>query len=253
LPQQSLSRRQVKEENTLVDFGLNGRFKFTDRLDVQLDFDYTNSVHNNLDVSSFGSTFADEELDLTGSLPVILPHKPTTLSATWAAPNPALVSANDAAYFSNPNVQFWRAAMDHIEHSTGHELSFKADATYNFDADSFLKKLKFGARYADRDQTVRYTTYNWGAISEIWSGTAVSVQQGGLSHVDLFSFPDFFRGKTPAPVSAYYYNGDLIKDYGAASTYFKSLNDIWHTTNGAGAFSASIGATASESTMGCRS
>jgi len=234
--QQSLSRRQILEENTLLDFGLNGKFKFSDRLDLQLDFDYTDSVHNNLDVSSFGSTFADTELDLTGDLPIIIPHKPTTLSATWAAPNPTLVAATDAQYFANPNVQFWRAAMDHIEHSTGHELALKADLAYNFDADSFLKKLKFGARYADRDQTVRYTTYNWGSVSEIWSGAgpAVSIQQGGLSHADLYSFPDFFRNKVPAPITAFYYNGDLIGDYKGSSAYFKSLNAIWHNVNGAG-------------------
>jgi TonB-dependent receptor len=233
--QQSLSRRQVFEENTVEDYGLNGKFNITDRFDLQLDVDYTKSVHDNLDVSSFGSTFADEELDLTGHLPVVTPHKPSTLNATWAAPNPTLVGETDAQYFQDPNVQFWRAAMDHIEHSTGHELSYKADAAYRFDDDSLIRQVKFGARYADRDQTVRYTTYNWGAISEIWSGTAVSVQQGGLNNVDFYRFPDFFRGKTPGPVGGYYYNQDLIDGYQSASTYFDSLNDIWHTTNGAGA------------------
>jgi TonB-dependent receptor len=233
--QQSLSRRQVFEENTVTDYGLNARLHLTDRLDIQLDADYTRSEKNNLDVSVFGSTFADQELDLTGDLPVIVPHKPHTLNASWASPNPALVAETDAQYFQDARVQFWRAAMDHQEHSTGEEFSFKADAAYNFSNDSFLKKLKFGARYADRSQTVRYTTYNWGAISEVWSGTPVSVQQGGLGNADFFTFPDFFRGQTPGPVGGYYYNGDLIGDYGAASTFFKSLNDIWHTTNGAGA------------------
>src|SRR5262249_34165433 len=148
-------------------------------------------------------------LDLTGDLPRVIPHKPHTTRASWASPN-ALDSMTDAQYFTDPRVQFWRAAMDHIEHSTGHELAYQADGTYHFSDDSFLRRIKVGARYADRDQTVRYTTYNWGAISEVWAGTAVSVQQGGINNVDFYNFPNFFRGKTPGPIGGFYYNGDLI-------------------------------------------
>ena len=231
--QQSLSRRQVYETNTNTDYGLNAQLHPTDRLLVNLDFDYTESRHTNLDVSTFGSTFADQELDLTGSLPIITPHKPLTLAASWATPNSALVNATDAQYFANPNVQFWRAAMDHIEDSTGHEVAVRADLAYKFEDGSFLNKIKFGARYADRDQTVRYTTYNWGAISEVWSGAPVSIQQGGVSNVDYYTYPNFFRGQTNGPPGGYYYNGDLIGDYNKASTYLQSLNDIWRNTNGA--------------------
>lgn len=232
--QQSLSRRQVMETSKVQDFGLNYKFTPNDRLSINLDADYTHAEHNDLDVSVFGSTFADEEVDLTGKIPVVIPHKPLTLAAGWATPNPTMAAASDSQYFQNRDFEFWRAAMDHIEHSTGHEKSAKADVAYNFGGDdNFLKSVKFGARYADRDETVRYTAYNWGAISEVWSGAPVTFAQGDESHTGFFSFPDFFRGKTPGPVGAYYYNGNLISGYNSASTLFKSLNDIWHTTNGA--------------------
>ena len=66
--------------------------------------------------------------------------------------------------------------MDHIEHSNGHEWAFKGDVAYNFlDDDSFFKQLKFGARYADRDQDIKYTTYNWGSLSEVWPAAAAAV------------------------------------------------------------------------------
>jgi TonB-dependent receptor len=233
--QQSLSRRQVDDRNVVNDYGLNFKFEPNSHWAINLDGDYTQARHDTLDVSVFGSTFADEELDLRGKLPVITPHKPLTLSATWAAPNPRIAGENDSSYFQDPNVQFWRAAMDHIEHSTGHEWAFKGDVAYTFDDGSFLKRLKFGARYADRQEIVRYTTYNWGAISEVWSGTAVSVAQGGLDRVNYFSFNNFFRNQTPGPNGGFYYNGDLINGYADAATYFKHLNDIWRTTNGAGA------------------
>ena len=47
----------------------------------------------------------------------------------------------------------------------------------NFDDDSFIRRVKGGLRYSDRDQEVRYTTYNWGVLSEVWSGTPVSIDQ----------------------------------------------------------------------------
>ena len=83
-----------------------------------------------------------------------------------------MASETDSQYFSDRDWDFWRAAMDHIEHSVGNEWAFQGDVAYNFDDGSFLRRIKFGARYADRDQTIRYTTYNWGALSEVWSGTA---------------------------------------------------------------------------------
>jgi TonB-dependent receptor len=231
--QQSLSRRQVSEENIVDDYGLNFKFTPDDHWQINVDAQYVMAQHDNLDVSVFGSTFADSEVDLTGSLPTVVDHKPLTLSATWASPNPAMAAASDSQYFTDKQWTFWRAAMDHIEHSTGKEVAFKGDVAYNFNDDSFFKHVKFGARYADRDQTVRFTTYNWGAISEVWSGRAVFMDQAGGDKTSFYNFPDFFRGQTPGPIGGNYYNGDLIGDYAGSAAFFKSLNDIWHTTNGA--------------------
>ncbi|MBV8687688.1 MAG: TonB-dependent receptor [Alphaproteobacteria bacterium] len=231
--QQSLSRREVDDRNIVSDYGLNFKFRPSDRWAINLDGDYTKARHDTLDMSVFGSTFADQELDISGNIPQLINHKPLTLAASWATPNPRIVGENDQQYFADRNVQFWRAAMDHIEHSEGQEWAFKGDVVYDFMDDvPFLKRVKFGARYADRDQTVRYTTYNWGAISEVWSGTPVSFAQSPANS-SLYSFDNFFRGKTPGPPDAYYYDLSLIQGYNAASQYFKSINDIWHTTNGA--------------------
>lgn len=231
--QQSLSRRQVFEENEVRDFGFNLKHELTSKLSMNLDVDYTYARRENLDVSVFGSTFADQELDLTGNTPVVIPHKPLTLAANWATPNPAMVAASDAEYFQNRDFQFWRAAMDHLEDSRGSEYQIKGDFTYKFDDGSFLNRVKFGARYSERNQTVKYSAYNWGAISEVWSGAPVTFNQGDTSKSDFFAFPDFFRGATPGPIGGYYYNGDLINDYQGSATFFKSQNDIWRGPNGA--------------------
>ncbi len=134
----------VDEVNKVTDAGLNFKFSPDDHWQINLDGDYTRAEHDDLDVSVFGSTFADNYLDLSGNLPTIIAHKPMTLSAGWATPNPAVAAESDAQYFADPNNEFWRAAMDHIEHSTGHEWAGKADIAYNFGGDDpFLKRIKF--------------------------------------------------------------------------------------------------------------
>jgi TonB-dependent receptor len=230
--QQSLSRGQIDERNRVTDYGLTIKFKPNDRWAINLDADYTSARHDNLDFRVFGSTFADNYVDLTGNLPTVIPHKPLTLAYSWATPSPTLVAENDQQYFADRNNEFWRAAMDHIEHSTGHEWAGKADITYNFGGDDpFLKRVKFGARYADREETVRYTTYNWGALSEVWAGKPVSMQQIG-QNTGLYNFNNFFRGDTAPPPQAYYYNGNLISDYRGSSNFFKSIASAWAAQGG---------------------
>jgi TonB-dependent receptor len=233
--EQSLSRRQVDEKNRVTDAGLNFKFAPDDHWQIGLDGDYTRAVHNELDVSVYGANFADQYLDITGDLPVITNHKPLTLAANWASPNPTQAAENDSQYFADPNNEFWRAAMDHIEHSTGHEWAGKADIAYNFSDDvPWLKRLKFGARYADRDETVRYSTYNWGALSEVWAGSPVTMAQVP-QNASLYTFKDFFRGEVAPPPEAYYYNGNLLQNYNQAASFFQSIGNTWLTTNNAGA------------------
>ncbi|GGB29941.1 TonB-dependent receptor [Sphingomonas metalli] len=231
--QQSLSRGQTYDENSVNDFGMNLKTELSERLSLNLDGDYTRARHTNTDLRVFGSTFADSELDISGKLPVVIPHKPTTLAASWATPNPTLVGETDQQYFADRNVQFWRAAMDHVEDSTGREYAFRADLDYKFGEGGFLTHVKFGARYADRSADVRYTTYNWGALSEVWSGTApVSFAQSAGS-TDFYSFPNFFRGATNGPPGAYYYTGDLVRGgYDSSVAYLKQVAGLW-AANGA--------------------
>jgi TonB-dependent receptor len=222
--QHTLNRRQVKDDNIVQDQSINLKFHPTPHWDVNLDAQYVKAKHDNLDFGVHGSIFADQELDLTGKYPVITPHKPLTLGL-WTGVSPALQSASDAEYFGNPRYTFWRSAMDHIEHSRGHEWAFRGDVAYNFlDDGGFLKQLKFGARYSDREQHIKYTTYNWGSLSEVWTGGAVFMDEiGAPGSVSPHDWGNFFKGKTNAPPTANFYNGDLIDDYDQAATFFKQI------------------------------
>ncbi|WP_445192711.1 TonB-dependent receptor [Sphingomonas sp. Tas61C01] len=246
--QQSLSRRGVYESNTVEDYGFNLKFNPTEKLSINLDADYTKADRTQRDFSVFNSTFADQELDTTGKLPVVIPHRPLTLAAAWAAPS-IYAGQDDATYFQDPRATFYRAAMDHFEESAGSEYQVKADATYKFDDGSFLNRVKFGARYAERQQTVKYTAYNWGAISEVWSGAPVTIAQGGVENAEFYKFPNFFRGDTPGPIGGYYYGANPLDNYDKTVTDVQALNDLWRSANGATASNRFVPAAGRDGTV----
>ncbi len=225
--QYSLARRQVSDETTNSDYSINLQHQLTERAHLSLDAQYATSHKENLDFSVFGSNFADSELDISGEYPIGILHKPQFLGYAWggADAKPELVAASDATYFTDPRFQFWRAAMDHAEDSTGDQFAFRADLDYDFGEDSFIRKGKVGLRYQNRQQDVRYTTYNWGMLSEVWSGTR-PVNFGdtaGDGQQIRYDFPNFFRGETLPPPGAFYYGGDLIGDYEGSVEYFQSI------------------------------
>ena len=170
--QQLLSRRQVDDENVVADYGLNFRYTPDDTWQFNSTPNTSAPSTTQLDMSVFGSNFADQELDITGNLPVVVSHKPLTLSATWAGSEPGHGGRRPTSNISatarrRSGARRWTISST----ATARKSPSSVDVAYNFQDDGFLRRIKFGARYADRDQTIRYTTYNWGAISEVWSGT----------------------------------------------------------------------------------
>ncbi|MFN6935095.1 MAG: TonB-dependent receptor, partial [Tsuneonella sp.] len=212
---------------TNADYSLNLQHQLTERAHISLDAQYATSKRKNVDFSVFGSSFADNELDISGQYPTAILHKPQYLGYNWSTPGAALAGATDEQYFTDPRFQFWRAAMDHAEDSTGDQFAFKADLDYDFGEDAFIRRAKLGARFQTREQNVRYSTYNWGMLSEVWSGSR-PVNFGdtaGDGNQERYEFPDFFRGKVPGPPGAFYFSGDLTGDYEGSIDYIQSIQD----------------------------
>jgi TonB-dependent receptor len=240
--QHELATRGVDQTTVTTDYGLNFKWEPSDRWSVNLDGQYVKATTRNLDVSIMGATFADTELDLTGDIPRSTLHRPAFLSATWSGaqcgtrsaamctPNQRINGQDDAAFFSDPANYFWRSAMDHIEQSDGTEWAFKADVAYDFQDDiPGLRKIKFGARYADRDQTVRSSAYNWGALSEVWAGAGpVWFDQTDSANQEFFAFPNFFKGDTSGPVGGWYYAHNPVKTYGHMTDFARSIVGRWN-------------------------
>jgi TonB-dependent receptor len=124
--------------------------------------------------------------------------------------------------------------MDHTERSDGYENAAKIDLKYDMPGDGFIKSVKAGYRFADRSQTARFSTYNWGVLSEQWGGTNGPVwldnaaAKNGAGY-ELYSFPNFFGGAVNSPAGAgrLYYAGNTVTDYAGYSAYALAIAKAW--------------------------
>ncbi len=104
----------------------------------------------------------------------------------------------DKNYFQDITSYWYRSAMDHYERSDGESNAIRLDGTHFFEDLGLLKSVKAGLRWAEREQTVRFTSWNWGSLApEFSAGTLfldhVPEQAGAYELVD---WSDFHRGDT---------------------------------------------------------
>src|SRR3984885_373969 len=106
---------------------------------------------------------------------------------------------------SNPTNYWIPFIQGHEEDDDGRESAFAADLKYDINPGGWVDSLKAGVRYADRNQTTRYSTFNWTPIAAPYycNGPGFSITQ-----------------TTPAPYGAC--GSGTFQGYGAG---------IWGTTN----------------------
>jgi TonB-dependent receptor len=226
--QTTLGKRAVDQDTVTQDMSLNIELHPASNLTITLDGQYVKSSTKNLDFSIFGASFSNVSIDTRGGgIPAVEILAPTADGSR--IPN----------YFADPKHAFYRAAMDHQEDSDGDEFAFRADVKYDFDESNFLRTLRVGGRFAVRDQTTRWSKYNWGAISEVWAGNggvflsgfsnaspANSPNNGPLTTpLETYEFPNYQRGSVAQPSNGVYYGGDIIEGYRDGSV-IQGINDI---------------------------
>src|SRR3546814_17921563 len=57
----------------------------------------------------------------------------------------------------------------HLEDNDAEELALKADVDYEFEGSDWIDSLKVGVRYSDREQNIRYSSFNWTPIAASWN------------------------------------------------------------------------------------
>ena len=140
------------------DLSLNLKWDPTDRLHMNFDVQYIDSTVHNYDMEVGMYTYADVKIDApSGEMP--------TMQVLPGANNNYAPGG-----FTNADNYYFHHAMDHTEDDNGHEAAARFDVQYNFGG-TWLDTLKAGVRYADREQTVRWSSYNWANIANDWTGT----------------------------------------------------------------------------------
>ena len=71
-------------------------------------------------------------------------------------------------FLANPHNYWMQFIQDHWEHNDADEKAARADVEYDLGSGGWLNSLKAGVRFADREQKVRYSAYNWAPIAPAW-------------------------------------------------------------------------------------
>lgn len=229
-------RRGHTERNVVTDYSANLKWKVTDRLTAVFDYQHVDSTVDVVDNGIWASTYQNAKITNNGfNLPNI-----ELLAPQNCSPN-CINGGGVQTYFTgthqsylDPYNSFWRSSMDHIEKSDGKSDAAKLDLKYDFPEGGFLNAIKVGYRYAKRDQTARFSTYNWGVLSEQWGSggprwldNPVAAQAPGFR---AYTFPDFFGGKIASPLGEgrLFYNGNPAQDVQAYENYAIAINNAWN-------------------------
>jgi iron complex outermembrane receptor protein len=166
---------RYKSTRTLVDdYSFNLKFTPNDNWEYSLDLQYIDANTEDDDLTIMLATHAIQQYDTRGSTPRL------TLIEPWnglRTQNPDIYAngfpgfsddpLGDANYFQDPTSYFWQSALDHYERSDGDSLASRIDIKHTLD-EGLITSISAGLRHAEREQTVRYSTYNWGALGPRW-------------------------------------------------------------------------------------
>ncbi len=189
-----------------TDYIFNVRWRPNNNLTSTFDANLVTAYVKNYDVTTGLDTIADA---------VLSTNKQGTPQIT-VAPDP---NTNYAPGFtSNASNYYLNFVQDHFEDDSGRELAMRWDTDYKFDDDGWLgwlTTLKAGVRYADRDQSVRYSAYNWSNVAANWAsmGPAFSITNTQPAPAGTTSDPGF-KGYGPNITSisslGNFYNGKVF-------------------------------------------
>ncbi|MCH8537838.1 MAG: TonB-dependent receptor [Alkalimonas sp.] len=221
-------------ENTVEDTSLNLRYRPTDRLTLEFDYQHIDSekvLHN---YSMSGQTRGNHVhvvspyfLDMRGSRPTVEFLSDNILTAGW--------SPNEDWNGPVPNV-FLGSGMEQEEHNTARADSVKFDLTYELDGT--FTAIKTGFYYTDKDLTVRDTAYEgWSAIGTPWNmddrNAAAAVNRPEL--FERVDFSDYYHGNVLlGDVNNFLFpRMDLVRNY--AESLRQGCRDGWHNATSSAA------------------
>ncbi|HEX7028203.1 MAG TPA: TonB-dependent receptor [Gammaproteobacteria bacterium] len=228
--------RGVDQQFVTDDLSVNFKWDVTDEWALSFDYQHVKSTVDNYDNALWTSSYQNAFIDLNGNdLPTVAFIPPEVCNGPPSSTCSTYFQDGNASY-ADPYNSFYRSAMDHIEASEGTSDAFRVDAEKTFSDTEWLQSMSFGYRFAVRDQTARFSTYNWGSLSEIWgSGGPVWLDDPRMEHdIENFNFDNFFGGETPNPLGdqgRLFYAGNAAENYDEYVAYAKQIAALWPSSN----------------------
>jgi TonB-dependent receptor len=149
--------RNFDHRESTRDLSANIQWDVTDRFKLNFDAQWIKAKTTNDDILVATASAADYEYSVNED----------------GTPNIELLPGTNINYadggLANPHNYWMPFIQAHLEDNDAEELALKADAEYDFDGNDWIDSLKVGVRYADRNQNVRYSTFNWTPIAAPWN------------------------------------------------------------------------------------
>ena len=177
------------------DISAHLKWRITHRLHSDFDAQYISSFVNNNDILVATGSMANYQYSVTAA----------------GTPEVQFLPGSNVNYapggLSNPHNYWIPFIQGHMENDGGGESAYRADFKYDIDPGHWLDSVQSGLRFANRHQTVRYSTFNWTPIAANWACNG----------------PGFNADNTtPAPYPSCNAGHPEFQGYGAG---------IWGTTN----------------------
>jgi iron complex outermembrane receptor protein len=198
---------RFKDTHTIVDdLSFNVKWTPSEAWEFEADLQFVDATTSDDDLQVALGIHALQILDLRGGTPNLTVVEPwdgrRDANPEWYAtdfPGFSNDPAGDSNYFQDRDSYWLRSAMDHYERSEGESRAGRFDVTHHFENAGLLTAVKGGVRYAERNQVVRNTSYNWGAIGAEWGGGDgalwLSELDGSIANeFEYVDWTDFHRG-----------------------------------------------------------
>ncbi|MES1198806.1 MAG: TonB-dependent receptor [Pseudomonadota bacterium] len=149
--------RNFDHQEGTRDYSAHVRWDVSDRLQANFDAQYIDASTYNNDILVATGSMANYQYSVNGD----------------GTPQVKFLPGDNVNYatggLSNPHNYWIPFIQGHVENNGATETALRSDVKYDFDHSGWLDSLQVGVRYADRDQTVRYSTFNWTPISASWN------------------------------------------------------------------------------------
>ena len=215
LPTELVHFQRLTDSRT-EDFSFDSRFDVTDRLSLNLELQHISSKLSQDSVIGAMNTFSDIVVDNSGDTPAVQFITP--------------IGAPEGIY-NNPDYTYFWFLLDSKARNDGELDSVRFDVDYDV-GDGFLRNVRFGTRWAERNRVTRDTNFqNWGTLGAPWTGrngnwNCADPQVYGCGGAYADDFPEasnyatpfddnFQRGNAPTPIQnggGYFFGGDDLID-----------------------------------------